>query len=842
LHLPTAFYIISTDTLALQNKMAFSDMSTSTGSLFLLICVLIVLPSPVAAFGAGNIPSISTVEGQNFRHGDIEDMLKTITFINGHKWTSMMVKRVYFGNWLRDYSQAVDVGSLKGVNAATIRILVWVLSFLSFGYATEEFEVTEERLGVYRPEEHIDNPKDYADNKDAREFDVRLRGPVHPKELEIDPRTALKNYIANETGGWATSAGYVKFSFARSIHFGRLYTNGTGNARGKEADLCEALRCLGQGLHCLEDYGAHTNYCELALRELGYHEVYPHCGTATEVNVNGHRIFPLVTGTFGAVDFLHSVLGEATDHFTQTEIEEMDLALLGAEKSEAVGANGQRGLFGGGGNDFVSLLGQVPGLGGGLAATARDLKTRSATQEYENSTSRGSVDTQFPGPPTAGHTANGVPGMSPDFDPIKTAKQIYPILEFRDKVVRAISSTIAKIPGLEAVVERIGETLTVFVLSLLAPFVRPIIDAVSKSLKEGSSGVVEASANSQFEPWNDPHCSNPTHSMLSKDHFSNKLNGVAGRVATTILQYVTPRVFYAWENPSVSVDDVMKDILNVFHHPALRNEHLEIHRNMFNTVKKWIEEQPDRSKLNHILGSASVKAGRNHAGGGGGGNKGVHDHGALGGHGKTKGSIWSEIKTRDIGALEGGDSTPHTSYLSSPQPGSPVFQSNQNFGYDNKPGSASRPTAQSYQQSGGYGGRPSNPEYSDIGQEPPSFGMPPGPSEFQQQQPPYPGGNPGGPPYPGNQAPYPEDQGGYNQSGYGGPPQGGYQGGYQQNNQAGYQQGPPGGYSSQGPPPNWQQPPQNWQQGPPPQGNPGYPGGPRGPYPGQQGGGYGGGY
>ena len=81
-------------------------------------------------------------------------MLKTIAFIKGHKWTNMMIKRVYFGNWLRDYSQAMDVGSLKGVQAGTIRILVWILSFLSFGYATAEFEVTEERLGVYRPEEH----------------------------------------------------------------------------------------------------------------------------------------------------------------------------------------------------------------------------------------------------------------------------------------------------------------------------------------------------------------------------------------------------------------------------------------------------------------------------------------------------------------------------------------------------------------------------------------------------------------------------------------------------------------------------------------------------------------
>jgi hypothetical protein len=126
------------------------------------------------------------------------------------------------------------------------------LSFLSFGYATEEFEVTEDRLGVYRPEEHIDNPKDYADNNDARQYDPRLRGLVQPIELEIDPNTGLKNYIANESGGWATSAGYVKFSFSRSIHFGRLYTNGAGNSKGKEADLCEALRCLGQGLHCME--------------------------------------------------------------------------------------------------------------------------------------------------------------------------------------------------------------------------------------------------------------------------------------------------------------------------------------------------------------------------------------------------------------------------------------------------------------------------------------------------------------------------------------------------------------------------------------------------------------
>ncbi|KAL8938683.1 MAG: hypothetical protein Q9211_003085, partial [Gyalolechia sp. 1 TL-2023] len=509
-------------------------------------------------------------------------MLKTIAFIQGHKWTSMMVKRVYFGNWLRDYSQAVDVGTLKGIQSGTLRILVWVLSFLSFGYATGEFEVTEERLGVYRPEEHIDNPRDYADNQDARKYDPRLRPPVQPMELQVDPNTGMKNYIANEHLGIATSAGYIKHSFARSIHFGRVYTNGASGMRGKEADLCEALRCLGQGLHCMEDFGAHTNYTELALREMGHTNVFPHTGNATEINLRGRRVFPLVTGTFGAVDFLHSVLGEATDHFAQTEIDQLDIALgdaqtLSKPSGGARSGNGSSQL-----PSMTGLLSQMPGAGA-LCQQAEQLQAQSDAQEQANSAHRGPssgppagppiIDTTFSAPPgtQGGPPGPGIPGMSANFDPIKTAAQIYPILEFRDKVVKAISATIEKIPGLEALVEKITERLTLFVLSLLAPFIRPIINAVSAQLKTGSSAVVDASGKHQFEPWTDPHCSDPTHSLLSKDHFSNILNEPAGQIASAILQYVAPRILYAWQHPDVPQDQVLNDIIRVFHHPAARD-------------------------------------------------------------------------------------------------------------------------------------------------------------------------------------------------------------------------------------------------------------------------------
>lgn len=410
---------------------------------------------------------------------------------------------------------------------------------MAHGYATEEFEVTADRLGVYRPEEHIDNPLGYGDGVDARDFDKRLRGPVVPVETEIDPRTGMKNYISNESGGWSTSAGYLRYSFARSIHYGRLYTS--GDKKGNDDDLCEALRCLGQALHTLEDFSAHSNYCELALRELGYHAVFPHCGSSTEIKLNGKRVFPLVTGTFGAVDFLHSVIGEASDHFTQSEVDEVDIALKNAEGSSSRGGSGGGSMLGNflglsKPNDFVGLIGNLPGVGDGFASQARGLQANSEAQEQRNKSVQYSSDRGD----LSRDNANVVPGMSPNFDPVKVAGQIYPILEFRDKVVKAISRGISKVPGLEKLLEKISETLTAFILGLLAPFIRPIIQQVSKTLKEGSSGVINSSAKSQFEPWENSRCSDPTHSMLSKDHFTNILNSCAGRIAATILQYSVP--------------------------------------------------------------------------------------------------------------------------------------------------------------------------------------------------------------------------------------------------------------------------------------------------------------
>jgi hypothetical protein len=87
LHLPPSTSRFSLPLLT-STKMAGS----TTYVLLVALALLVLLPGKADAFGAGNIASISKIEGKNWRHGDIEDMLATVACLRGHKWNSMMIK------------------------------------------------------------------------------------------------------------------------------------------------------------------------------------------------------------------------------------------------------------------------------------------------------------------------------------------------------------------------------------------------------------------------------------------------------------------------------------------------------------------------------------------------------------------------------------------------------------------------------------------------------------------------------------------------------------------------------------------------------------------------------
>jgi len=49
------------------------------------------------------------------------------------------------------------------------------------------------------------------------------------------------------------------------------------------------------------------------------------------------------------------------------------------------------------------------------------------------------------------------------------------------------------------------------------PLLAPIMELVAQNIAQGGHLVMEDQA--QYLVWNDPNSSDPTHSMLSKDHF-----------------------------------------------------------------------------------------------------------------------------------------------------------------------------------------------------------------------------------------------------------------------------------------------------------------------------------
>ncbi|KAK2617050.1 hypothetical protein QQS21_000144 [Conoideocrella luteorostrata] len=568
------------------------------------LIVLVALASPVVAFGAGNIASTSKVEGQNWRHGDIEDALLTLAMAQAmkhKKFNKIMVSRVYFGNWLRDYSQAIDVGTVKSVSAEAIRLLLCVLGFLTFGYGSGEFEVTAERLGCYRPEDHIDNPKNYANNEDARRYDNRLRGPIDEEtELSIDPESGMKNYIANDRAGIMTSSKHVRNLFSRCIELGRNYKN-----NDRKADLYESLRLMGTGLHCLEDFLAHSNYCELALIEIGERDIFPHVGRDTRIRLEGARgdVYPIVTGTFGGVDFLHSVVGEVSDKMTQNEIEELEGTLQDSKNSDT--------------SMLRELLDMIPdGIFGGKNQKNRidEIQDNAAATQVQNMS---------------------VSPRDPEEFTIyvqQVYKQVMPAIEFHDDIMQSITSAVEKIPVLPKIIEQLEEQLSRFVFSIMAPVVVPLIRQIKNELATGSGEVIKSSQEEQHIVFENDRSSDPTHSMLSKDHFSNILNEIAGRTAARVVSWVVPQIMDAIDDDGTDVNRLCDRIIGgVLHHPAQRDmghDGISEARNlMFNEVRTWWGElQNEHNSYRQKLSREGVERGENHK-------EGVDDTGH--GHGCT---------------------------------------------------------------------------------------------------------------------------------------------------------------------------------------------------------------
>ena len=229
-------------------------------------------------------------------------------------------------------------------------------------------------------------------------------------------------------------------------------------------------------------------------------------------------------------------------------------------------------------------------------------------------------------------------------------KQIYPILEWHDEIMKSITEAIENIPILPDLIEQIQDEINIFVFSLLAPFVVPIINQVKAELNTGSSEIIQSSVAQQHIVFRDDSSSDPTHSMLSKDHFSNVLNEPAGKVASQMIKWVVPQLIACWDDERIDVDRTLTRIINgVLHHPALcdygQDGAADGRRLMFGVVRNWWQEKSEREKdgLRDQLSRSGVESGRNHK-------PGVIDHG----HGCNKPLGMPNLSTTQSSSAIGG--------------------------------------------------------------------------------------------------------------------------------------------------------------------------------------------
>jgi hypothetical protein len=111
----------------------------------------------------------------------------------------------------------------------------------------------------------------------------------------------------------------------------------------------------------------------------------------------------------------------------------------------------------------------------------------------------------------------------------------------------------------------------------------------------------------QFEVFTDANASDPTHSMLSKDHFDNVLNEPAGKVAEVVVEHTVNLVVAAWSDPNVDIGwtlnevcmipgdeslraDSILQITQAFHHPFYVDSRSQVQRNMEMAIMKWFED------------------------------------------------------------------------------------------------------------------------------------------------------------------------------------------------------------------------------------------------------------
>ena len=204
----------------------------------------------------------------------------------------------YQGNWMRDLSQAGVPGLIDKLKASNLFAILQIMSIQEFGRGFDEKE-----FGTYDPVEHMDNPADLR----ASDVYKQTNGgtPALTPDGKIDPNGVIPVANVESLNHLGGKSGTDKEGYAKDgIDPRYTQTNDKMKAKGdvmvnsgdqkafqindkgmptymntsvewarstlhKSAKLGKdnplGPREFGSGIHAIQDYYAHSNFCEIAL-------------------------------------------------------------------------------------------------------------------------------------------------------------------------------------------------------------------------------------------------------------------------------------------------------------------------------------------------------------------------------------------------------------------------------------------------------------------------------------------------------------------------------------------------------------------------------------------------
>jgi len=607
-----------------------------------------------------------------YGHGDIEDIAlgETKSKSGMVLFDKEEINKIYFGNWLRDFSQMIVKATVKSyfkeykkikkilpliprsikkdieerhakLDHDTLVKLLKIIAVKEFIYNVkieaakedknidkphddykiykEEFidsfiDVTRDSLGIYRPEEHIDNPKKLEDeskigvyfiyeymaknDKKPRKKIIHLYNgetlPIPPEitgeSLKITnnsnskfPPDNFKNFIVNDIPYTEEEKNIAlkltKLSLAEEKKINPNY-NGVEFLKGNSLDyqdyrpsavsyMLEQFRLaayygknkkgfmhFGAGLHVLEDFYAHTNFCELSLIKYGKVKTHPFVVILDEVllsELETRKVkasdFPLVSGLFALDDTIVSIVPKIVDVLFSTQKEEFVKRKKGERTfSEA----------------FIQTYLED------REKTEQEILDNPELTQQEKDKKIDEISLQEP------FTEIKVrPSIALD-----NFKNIY--LKFVDEW--ADTTTLKEKDNLAKIIAK-GALITIErnlhnTIQFFAYYLKLVLNNLFNTIDDG---IIANQDKNYGEQGNDP-----THSQVSKDHPEHHFNTLAGELAVAAVYEVGTIMNGIWDkNPKYSIDNLERIVTEkYFQHPADTDW-------MKKLVEKWIVKHPE---------------------------------------------------------------------------------------------------------------------------------------------------------------------------------------------------------------------------------------------------------